>query len=118
MIEGERLFCLCLCKQSLALPTPPGVGRRGAKALCLKGNLKLCAAAGFVFDWETQFGFVNLGQALRIPTAFLTCLLSQSSSAAWGLVFWPCLGLVALPGVAHERGLLGPFALFTALDRR
>lgn len=115
MIEGERLF-VCVCVNSPWF-FPSLLVLVGANALCLKGNLKLCAAACFVFDWEIRFGFVNLGQVLRIPTVFLTCLFSQASSAALGLVFWPCLGLVSLSGVAQELVLLGTFALLIAIHR-
>lgn len=35
----------------------------------------------------------------------------------WGLVFWPCLGLVGLPGIARDLDVLGTFALLTAMHR-
>lgn len=108
---------MCLCKQSLVLPVPPGVGWHRRSVSKGKPETLRSAAARFVFDWETQLGFVNVGQVLRIPTVFLTVCSPRPAVQLWGLVFWPCLGLVGLPGIARDLDVLGTFALLTAMHR-
>jgi hypothetical protein len=90
MIEGERLFA-CVCVNSPWF-FPSLLVLVGANAVSKGKPETLCAAARFVFDWEIQFEFVNLGQVLRIPTVFLTCLFSQASRAALGPCFLALLG--------------------------